>query len=118
MHIYRSLSFAVLVASLQRGGCYGQATTVNATFQLSSAADGIPASTPEDCRAISSDRDFPPLSVWMAQLPDVKASHGTITGDYRLRAKSVADVQAAIKFAVTHNVRLTTICSGHDWLDR
>jgi FAD/FMN-containing dehydrogenase len=44
-------------------------------------------------------------------------SHGSLP-DYRIRAKSYADVQSAVKFSAKHNIRLTVLTTGHDEVGR
>ncbi|KAH6638496.1 hypothetical protein C7974DRAFT_307458 [Boeremia exigua] len=78
--------------------------------------------TPPGCRKLPTDADWPDVSVWREALPGVIATngsdeHGPIP-DYRLQAKSVEDVQKAVRFAKNHNIRLSVITTGHDQLLR
>lgn len=83
---------------------------------------GPAASTPTRvCKRLPTDPEWPSPSAWAAALPGVVARgpQGAITRpDYSLDARSVADVQAAVNFARTHNLRLTILSTGHDFLGR
>ncbi|TID20736.1 Low-affinity potassium transport protein [Venturia nashicola] len=73
------------------------------------------------CRNIPGDSGWPSEADWKAQLPGSVARGAQkkyLHPDYRIDAKSVDDVIAAVKFASKHNVRLTAIHSGHDGLGR
>lgn len=77
---------------------------------------------PSGCRKLNTDLDWPSPDVWRAEIPGVlpqnnSDAHGSLP-DYRLRAKSVSDVQAAVRFASKYNIRLTAISTGHDQLGR
>jgi hypothetical protein len=75
--------------------------------------------TPPGCRKLASDRGWPVDSIWRSSLPGVfKKLRGSEAPDWMFQAKSVADVQKAIKFAQDHNVRLTIISTGHDFIGR
>ncbi|KAK7420372.1 hypothetical protein QQX98_002795 [Neonectria punicea] len=50
-------------------------------------------------------------------MPEVDDVHGALP-NYRLRAESASDVQAAVRFASKHNIRLSVIATGHDQLGR
>ncbi|RDW74888.1 hypothetical protein BP6252_06030 [Coleophoma cylindrospora] len=62
--------------------------------------------------------DWPTPEVWEEALPGVEKTNGTdaegTIPDYRFRVKNACDVQAAVKFAALHNIRLTVITTGHD----
>lgn len=87
------------------------------------AGRGTPATTaPAGCRKLNTDTDWPTQAQWEAALPGVVATngsdeHGSLP-DYRLQARSVEDVQAAVRFAREHNVRLSVLTTGHDQLQR
>lgn len=73
------------------------------------------------CRNLPGDAGWPSEADWKAQLPGSVArgvQKAMLHPDYRIEAKSVDDVIAAVKFASMHNVRLTAIHSGHDGLGR
>ncbi|KAL1592216.1 hypothetical protein SLS59_009872 [Nothophoma quercina] len=77
---------------------------------------------PPGCRKLNTDSDWPSVETWKEALPGVVAGkgsdkYGTIP-DYRLQAKSVEDVQQAVRFASQHNIRLAVITTGHDQLMR
>ncbi|KAJ7724334.1 FAD-binding domain-containing protein [Mycena maculata] len=55
--------------------------------------------------------------------PSLCLQNGTTCGQgdvplYSVEAQTVADIQAAVKFASTHNLRLVVKSSGHDYLGR
>uniref|UniRef100_A0A8H7NQN5 FAD-binding PCMH-type domain-containing protein n=1 Tax=Bionectria ochroleuca TaxID=29856 RepID=A0A8H7NQN5_BIOOC len=73
------------------------------------------------CRKLSKDPDWPSPETWEAALPGVTPIPQNSTNplpDYRFRAHSIEDVQAAVRFATEHNVRLAVITTGHDQLGR
>ena len=77
---------------------------------------------PIGCRKLSTDSDWPAPGVWKAAIPGVihtngSDAHGPLP-NYRIRVQDTCDVQAAVKFATKHNVRLTVITTGHDQLGR
>jgi hypothetical protein len=76
--------------------------------------------TPNGCRKIATDSDWPTPDQWRAALPEVEPSmkkNGSHP-DYVLRAETVNDVQQAVKFCAKNNIRLTVINSGHDFMGR
>lgn len=81
---------------------------------------------PAGCRLIHTDEGYPSEADYRAALPGVvrrpavaaKGDEGNVHPDFRLRAMSYADVQKAVDFARTRNIRLTVINSGHDFLGR
>lgn len=83
--------------------------------------NGKATTAPAGCRKLASDADWPAAAEWTKAMGhDVKARSKTLaTGVYRpdfsLRAESYKDVQKAVKFAATNNVRLTLITTGHDF---
>lgn len=91
-------------------------------FSQSLHAQPNTTTTPPGCRKLNTDVDWPAPEVWEAALPGVVATNGSDrwgpTVNYRLQAKSVADVQSAVRFATEHNVRLTVLTTGHDQLAR
>lgn len=74
------------------------------------------------CRKLPKDPDWPSPKIWEAALPGViPIQHNATTGplpNYRFRAHSIEDVQAAVQFAAEQNVRLSVITTGHDQLGR
>lgn len=78
--------------------------------------------TPAGCRKLKTDIDWPTQGQWEAALPGVVATNGSDEHgplpDYRLQARSVEDVQKAVRFAKEHNVRLSVLTTGHDQLQR
>lgn len=77
---------------------------------------------PKGCRKLPTDSDWPSPEVWEAALPGVlRGNDSDANGhlpNYRLRAECAEDVQAAVKFAAKHNIRLSVITTGHDQLGR
>ncbi|VUC37252.1 unnamed protein product [Clonostachys rosea] len=74
------------------------------------------------CRKLPTDPDWPRPEVWEAELAGVipikdNATTGPLP-DYRLRARSIEDVQSAVRFATDHNIRLAVVTTGHDQLGR
>jgi hypothetical protein len=85
-------------------------------------AQSITTTTPPGCRKLKTDIDWPTLEEWNNALPGVIATNGSDihgpTVDYRLQAKSVTDVQQAVRFVRKHNVRLAVLTTGHDQQSR
>jgi hypothetical protein len=75
-----------------------------------------------ECKPIPGDSTWPADSVWTQELPGIVKSPpqkgSTTRPDFVYTVKQPADVQAAIKFVGKHNVRLSIINSGHDFLGR
>jgi len=80
------------------------------------------AKTYKTCRKLPKDPDWPNPEIWEAALPGViPIQQNSTTGplpNYRFRAHSIEDVQAAVRFATEQNVRLSVITTGHDQLGR
>lgn len=79
--------------------------------------------TPAGCKKLNTDTDWPSPEAWHSALPGVipspnKTDRWGPLPDYRLQAKSIEDVQAAVRFAKEHNIRLTILTTGHDQLGR
>jgi hypothetical protein len=106
------------------------ATHLTAASPQGSAASAPPSAplapvtgkttAPAGCRKLGSDADWPTEAEWKKALPEVEPRSKTLAAgvyrpDYKLRAESYKDVQAAVKFATTNNIRLTLITSGHDF---
>ncbi|KAF9871879.1 hypothetical protein CkaCkLH20_10511 [Colletotrichum karsti] len=74
------------------------------------------------CRKLPTDSDWPSSDIWQAALPGViPITDNSTTGslpNYRFRAHSIEDVQAAVRFAAEQNVRITVVTTGHDQLGR
>jgi hypothetical protein len=110
------------------GGMGGMGGMMNMDHGAAPAAPQAKATTraPAGCRLIHTDQGFPSDAEFKAALPGVfkrpavapKGDEGNVHPDYRLRAMSYADVQKAVDFARTRNIRLTVINSGHDFLGR
>ncbi|KAH7069057.1 hypothetical protein BKA63DRAFT_477810 [Paraphoma chrysanthemicola] len=75
--------------------------------------------TPPGCRKLNTDADWPSPDVWKSELPGVLPSVNTSDKwgplpDYRLQARSIEDVQRAVRFVRKHNIRLAVLTTGHD----
>lgn len=73
------------------------------------------------CKTVVGDAQWPSFEVWRAALPNVKPV--ALIGrdahpNFFLAAKNLEDVQTAVKFSAEHNVRLSVISSGQDYLGR
>ncbi|KAF5007215.1 hypothetical protein FDECE_6449 [Fusarium decemcellulare] len=82
----------------------------------------LATNAPQGCNKLYSDDDWPSLDEWHDAIPGVvkesnSDSHGSLP-DYRIRAQSYADVQAAVKFSAKHKIRLTVLTTGHDEVGR
>ncbi|KAF2668213.1 FAD-binding domain-containing protein [Microthyrium microscopicum] len=73
------------------------------------------------CKTTVGDNNWPTYDVWQAEIPGVmplfvigRDAHP----NYFLAAQTPSDVQAAVKFAAKHNIRLSIISSGLDYLGR
>jgi hypothetical protein len=120
-----SLILAVLASSAS-----AQVSPVNSTAESAGAAKtpnassiapaGDKSKTPL-CKVIPGDLDWPVDEVWMKEIPGVIKTpvSGNITSPtWLINAKGSADVQAAVKFAAKHNVRISVVNSGHDFMGR
>jgi hypothetical protein len=80
-----------------------------------------PLSGPEDCKILPGDANWPTLEIWKESLKGVQAREKDAapgSPDYRFNANTVGKVQAAVKFAAKHNLRLSILNSGHDFVGR
>jgi hypothetical protein len=77
---------------------------------------------PQGCRTMAGDSDWPAPEAWSRELPGaIPRSKFSLSGkhpDYRVSAKTVNEVQDAIKFVTKYNLRLSIINSGHDYFGR
>jgi hypothetical protein len=86
--------------------------------------DPIPgASAPKlVCKAIPGDKEWPADEVWTKGIPGVEKSEAQVDNitrpDWVLNAKGAEDVAAAVKFAAKHQIRVSIINSGHDFVGR
>ncbi|KAF2667920.1 FAD-binding domain-containing protein [Microthyrium microscopicum] len=88
---------------------------------ISSALAALAASAPEGCKKLSVDSDWPSVDVWNTELKgnEPRGPQKSWTApDYTFEASRVPHVQTAVKFAAKHNVRLSVINSGHDYVAR
>jgi hypothetical protein len=91
-------------------------------LQLAAAAPQSPQTGSKGCKIIPGDAGWPEKSTWQSALRNV-VSRGVTKGnashpDYKINAHTSADVQAAVKFAAAHNIRLAILNTGHDFLGR
>lgn len=104
-------------------GPQGSAAIAPATAPAPAMAPvaGKATTAPAGCRKLASDADWPAAAEWTKAMgSDVKPrskklAAGVYRPDFSLRAESYKDVQKAVKFAATNNVRLTLITTGHDF---
>jgi FAD/FMN-containing dehydrogenase len=85
------------------------------------SASSIERIVPPGCRTLRTDADWPSFDAWKAELPGVvplKETPGVASPDYRLRVTTAEEVQKAINFANKHNIRVSVIATGHDFLGR
>jgi hypothetical protein len=81
----------------------------------------VPQPAPENCKKLPIDADWPSDDVWKTALKGVEArSLGTKAKrpDYSYEANTVEKVQKAVKFTAEHNLRLSILNSGHDFIGR
>jgi hypothetical protein len=76
---------------------------------------------PVGCKKLPQDADWPSPDVvkselpgWEAPMPDGDKKHP----DYIYEVKTVSSVQRAVRFVAKHNIRLSIINTGHDFLGR
>jgi hypothetical protein len=84
----------------------------------SATTNKLPA--PSNCRKLPIDADWPSEEVWKSELKgaDPVMQQKLKHPNYIYEATRVEHVQNAVKFAAKHNVRLSIINSGHDFLGR
>jgi hypothetical protein len=74
------------------------------------------------CRALPTDPEWPAATAWKTALEGVEARGmqmpNATSPDYAFPAKTVEQVQKAVKFAADNNVRLSILNSGHDFIGR
>lgn len=76
---------------------------------------------PEGCLKLASDTDWPSSKAWQDALPGVIPRDPKANGngpDYRIRPKSVEEIQKALKFVRDNNIRVSIVASGHDGMAR
>jgi hypothetical protein len=94
---------------------------ITALLVVSATSNAAPNdnTTPEGCRKLKIDVDWPTLAAWKTAIPGVTAGNAGPQGpDYRIQVKDFADVQNAVKFATKNNIRVTIITTGHDQIGR
>jgi hypothetical protein len=91
-------------------------------LHLAAAAPQSPPAAAKGCKIIPGDAGWPEKAAWQSAMVNVvsrgvkktKAAHP----DYKISARTAKEVQNAVKFAATHNIRLSILNSGHDFLGR
>ncbi|KAF2667400.1 FAD-binding domain-containing protein [Microthyrium microscopicum] len=74
-----------------------------------------------DCKVIPGDSKWPTPEEWKEKLPTAQkqAEKGSMKhATYRIDVKTVDEVKAALEFVKKHNIRLSILNSGHDFLGR
>lgn len=74
-----------------------------------------------DCKVLPADSNWPSTEIWKESLKGVQARGKDAADgspDYRFNANTVEKVQVAVKFAAKHNLRLSILNSGHDFVGR
>jgi FAD/FMN-containing dehydrogenase len=88
------------------------------------AASNKTVSTPAGCRVLPGDVEWPSAEVWKKELPNAiprsrfQSPFSSTHPNYRVSATTVQEVQNAVRFATKHNLRLSIINSGHDYMGR
>src|ERR1700761_116141 len=78
-------------------------------------------STGASCKTVFGDASWPVKSVWKKAMPKIepyKARGTWKQPSYRLDATTVGEVIAAVNFTREHNIRLSILASGHDFIGR
>jgi hypothetical protein len=91
------------------------------TVAVAPASNKLPA--PDGCKKLNTDADWPAKEVWDAELPGwmptgVDKEPSFKHPDVLVMAKTRETVIDTIKFVAKHNVRLSIVNSGHDFLAR
>ncbi|TID27798.1 Low-affinity potassium transport protein [Venturia nashicola] len=75
-----------------------------------------------ECKVTATDTAWPKEDVWKNAIPNVAVrgnlKAGVTAPDYKVMAANSQEVMQAVKFAAEHNVRLSILNSGHDFLGR
>lgn len=117
-------SIALLLAGLELAVGLphdGHPTHTHPSATVSTPVPAPTGSTPEGCKVLSSDSNWPAPEEWTSALAGVtprEANAEVTRPDYHLSAEDVASVQAAVNFTAENNIRLTIVNSGHDFLGR
>jgi hypothetical protein len=94
--------------------------TASTAAPFSSNTTKLPA--PPNCRKLPIDADWPSEEIWKSELkgaePLMEQKQKIKHPNYIYEASTVVHVQNAVNFAAEHNVRLSIINSGHDFLGR
>jgi hypothetical protein len=102
------------------GGSNSSQPTIPKSPALAPASSN--RTSPAGCRILPGDQKWPTDAEWKAALPGVikrgEQKQDATRPDYHLSARSPADVQRAVNFASKHDIRLSVITTGHDFLSR
>jgi hypothetical protein len=105
----------LLFALIGSSTALGPAPTVSPSATVQAK---IPA--PSGCKKLSSDSDWPADEIWKAEFPGIeprepnqKLKHP----DWSYEARTVEQVQKAVRFAAKHDVRLSIFNTGHGKLN-
>jgi hypothetical protein len=110
---------AAIVAAQHDGMSMSMAGMSKPAPETVSSAKKAPA--PDGCKKLSTDADWPSKEVWDAELPgweNSMADPGMKHPDVVYEVKTKGSVAKAVKFVAKHNVRLSILNSGHDFLAR
>ncbi|KAF2400246.1 FAD-binding domain-containing protein [Trichodelitschia bisporula] len=92
-----------------------------AAAQLATCVPQAKNPAPAQCKKLPGDADWPEDTVWKAALRGVEPrgpQKAWKRPDYKYEAMTVAQVQKAVKFVSDHNLRLSVLNSGHDFIGR
>jgi FAD/FMN-containing dehydrogenase len=73
------------------------------------------------CKTVFGDESWPAKSVWRKAMPEVESQKSKANWkqpNYRLDATTINEVSAAVNFTREHNIRLSVLNSGHDFVGR
>jgi hypothetical protein len=92
-----------------------------ATCTAISSSTLLESDSAASCKTVLGDTTWPAKSVWRKAMPEIeswKAKGAWKQPTYRLDATTVDEVIAAVNFTKEHNIRLSIITSGHDFVGR
>jgi hypothetical protein len=76
---------------------------------------------PANCKKLPIDSDWPSEEAWKTELKGSRkrgSQKKWTSPDYTYDGNTVTNVQAAVRFAAKHGVRLSVLNSGHDFIGR
>jgi len=95
-----------------------------ASLQAAPSGEPLPpvakdsTTAPPGCKLINTDKGYPTHDEFKATFPNIWTKEGMNRPDYHLPVQNVAQLQNAVQFATKHNIRLSILNSGHDFLGR